>query len=266
MHERKGIILCGGSGSRLRPLTNYVTKQFLPIYDKPMIHYPLYTMLKMGIREILFISTPESTPILERNLGDGSDFGASFHYMVQNKPNGIAQAFVIGSEFLGNSHSCLILGDNVFYGSQCERVFRDACRSGDNTVFGYEVSDPERYGVVDFDNDGNVISIEEKPEHPRTRYAVPGIYFYDSEVVEISRSLKPSKRGEFEITDVNREYLRRGRLKFMRIKNGNAWLDTGTFDSLNDASNFIRTIETRTGVKVCDLERFRRKQVVLEGK
>jgi glucose-1-phosphate thymidylyltransferase len=258
MRERKGIILCGGSGSRLRPLTNYVTKQFLPIYDKPMIHYPLYTMLKMGIGEILFISTMESTPVLEWNLKDGSEFGAKFRYAVQEKPNGIAQAFVIGDEFIGNSPVCLLLGDNLFYGSQCERVFRDACRSEDNTIFGYQVSDPRRYGVVDFDADGNVLSIEEKPENPKTNYAVPGIYFYGQDVVGIAKSLKPSRRGEYEITDVNREYLKMGKLKFMKIKTGNAWLDTGTFGSLNDASNFIRTIEDRTGLKVCDLEKFRK--------
>lgn len=252
--KRKGIILAGGSGSRLSPLTKYVCKQLLPVYNKPMIYYPLYTLAKAGIDDILIISTPETTPILAKVLGDGHEFGISIKYRVQDKPNGIAQAFVVGEDFIGKSPVCLILGDNIFYGNQLEKVVKEACKSKDNTIFGYQVSDPERYGVVEFDEDGNVLSIEEKPANPRSNYAVPGIYFYGNDVVDIAKKLKPSARGEYEITDVNREYLKRKQLKMKRIGVGNAWLDTGTFQSLNDASNFVRMMEERTGVKINDIE------------
>lgn len=259
MTTRKGILLAGGSGSRLYPITKYVCKQLLPVYNKPMIYYPLYTLLKMGIRDVLIISTPETTPILQDKLGDGSEFGRHFTYRVQVKPNGIAQSFVIGKEFIGDSPVCLILGDNIFYGTQCERYFREAFKAEDNTIFGYPVSDPERYGVVEFDNEDNVISVEEKPQNPKSNYAIPGIYFYSNDVVEIAENLTPSARGEYEITDINRELLRRKSLKVKRLGFGNAYLDTGTFKSLNDASNFVRTIEDRTGLKVSDLDNFRKK-------
>lgn len=258
MTTRKGILLAGGSGSRLYPLTKYVCKQLLPVYNKPMIYYPLYTLLKMGIKEVLIISTPETTPIIQEKLGDGSDFGRYFSYKVQDKPNGIAQSFVIGKEFIGNDPICLILGDNIFYGVQCERYFKEAFRAEDNTIFGYPVSDPERYGVVEFDEDDNVISVEEKPKNPKSNYAIPGIYFYNNDVVGIAEKLKPSVRGEYEITDINKAYLDRKILKVKRLGFGNAYLDTGTFKSLNDASNFVRTIEDRTGLKVSDLENFRK--------
>lgn len=256
---RKGIILAGGSGSRLRPCTDFVCKQLLPVYDKPLIYYPMYTLVKAGIKDILIISTPETTPILESQLKDGSQFGIKLQYKVQEVPNGLAQAFVLGKEFIGDDKVCLILGDNIFYGNQLERLLSEANKSNDNVIFGYPVSDPERYGVVEFDDDGNVISLEEKPVQPKSHYAVPGIYFYNNDVVEIAENLKPSARGEYEITDVNKEYLNRGQLKMKRIGFGNAWLDSGTFPSLNDASNFVRTIQERTGLKVSDLERFKRK-------
>lgn len=260
MKRRKGIILAGGSGTRLIPLTKYVCKQLLPIYDKPVIYYPLYTLAKAGIKEILIISTPETTPILETQLGNCNEFGLSVSYKVQEKPNGIAQAFVVGEEFIGDSSVCLILGDNIFYGNQLEKCIREANKSSDNTIFGYPVSDPERYGVVEFDDDNNVISIEEKPKAPKSNYAVPGIYFYNNDVVEIAKNLKPSARGEYEITDVNKEYLKMKALKLKRFGVGNCWFDTGTFNSLNDASNFVRTIEERTGVKISDLESLNRRK------
>ena len=252
--RRKGILLAGGSGSRLAPLTKYVCKQLLPLYNKPVIYYPLYTLAKAGIKDILIISTPETTPILETQLGDCHEFGLSVSYKIQKKPNGIAQAFVIGEDFIGSSPVCLILGDNVFYGNQLEKCIKEANKSSDNTIFGYPVADPERYGVVEFDENDNVVSIEEKPKLPKSNYAVPGIYFYNNDVVEIANNLKPSTRGEYEITDVNREYLKRKQLKLKKFGVGNAWLDVGTFNSLNDASNFVRTIEERTGVKINDLE------------
>jgi glucose-1-phosphate thymidylyltransferase len=255
---RKGIILAGGKGQRLGNITKYVCKQLLPIYDKPMIYYPLYTLIKCGIKDILIISTPETTPILEKSLGNGKEYGCSFHYKVQETPNGLAQAFVLGEEFIGKDKVCLILGDNIFYGNQCEKFFKDSCKSNDNTIFGYPVSDPERYGVVEFDENDNVISIEEKPKTPKSNYAVPGIYFYNNDVIEIAKNLKPSARGEYEITDVNKEYLKRKNLKVKRLGFGNAYLDTGTFQSLNDASNFVRTIQERTGLKVSDLEIFKK--------
>ena len=254
--KRKGILLAGGANTRLFPVTHYICKSFAPVYDKPMIYYPLYTMLKMGIREILFISTPDATPVLEKNLGNGSEFSASFQYAIQTSPNGIAQAFVIGHDFIGDKPSCLILGDNIFYGAECQNAFSSACAGDENVIFGYPVSDPERYGVVEFDEDGNAISIEEKPRAPRSNYAVPGIYFYENEVLEVAAGLKPSARGEYEITDINAELMRRGRLKVVPLGPGNAYLDTGTFESLNDASQFVRTIQLRTGLKVCDISEF----------
>ena len=253
MSKRKGILLAGGTGSRLFPLTKYVCKQLLPIYNKPLIYYPLHTLLKAGIKDVLVISTPETTPILEKNLGDGSEFGCRFSYKVQETPNGIAQAFVIGEEFIGESRVCLILGDNIFCGSECEKLFRQACREDDNVIFGYPVADPERYGVVEFDEEGNALSIEEKPKKPKSNYAVPGIYFYNNSVVQIAKGLKPSARGEYEITDINKEYLARKDLKVMPIGLGNAYLDTGTFESMYEASTFVRTIELRTGLKIANL-------------
>lgn len=254
---RKGIILAGGQGTRLIPCTKFVCKQLLPIYDKPMIFYPLYTLLKMGIKDILIISTPETTPILSTRLGHGDEYGANIIYKVQHIPNGLAQAFVLGKDFIGKDKVCLILGDNIFYGNQAETFFKEACESDDNTIFGYPVSDPERYGVVEFDEDDNAVSIEEKPKNPKSNYAIPGIYFYNNDVVEIAENLKPSARGEYEITDVNKEYLKRKSLKVKRLGFGNAYLDTGTFSSLNDASNFVRTIQDRTGIKVSDIEQFK---------
>lgn len=252
--RRKGIILAGGQGTRLHPLTKYVCKQLLPIYNKPLIYYPLYTLAKAGIKDILIISTPETTPILESQLGHGENFSISLSYKVQEKPNGIAQAFVLGEEFIGKDKVCLILGDNIFYGNQLEKVVKEANKSNDNVIFGYPVADPERYGVVEFDEDGNVLSIEEKPKMPKSNYAVPGIYFYNNDVVDIAKNLKPSARGEYEITDVNKAYLSKKQLKMKRIGVGNAWLDAGTFQSLNDASNFVRMIEERTGMKISDIE------------
>lgn len=254
---RKGIILAGGQGTRLFPLTKFAVKQILPVYDKPMIYYPLYTLLKMGIKEILIISTLESTPILKENIGNGEEYGCKFSYKVQEKPNGIAQAFVLGKQFLKRERVCLILGDNIFYGTDYEKQFRDACRGSENVIFGYPVSDPQRYGVVEFDEEGNALSIEEKPKEPKSNFAVPGIYFFNNDVIEIAENLKPSARGEYEITDVNKEYLKRKQLKVKKIEVGNAYLDTGTFQSLNDASNFVRTIEERTGLKVSDIDEFK---------
>ena len=257
--KRKAIILAGGLGTRLLPLTKFACKQILPIYSQPLIYYPLYTILKMGIKDILFISTPETTPILEKNLGNGNEYDCNFSYKIQENPNGLAQAFILGKEFIGKSKVCLILGDNIFYGNQCEKFFKDACNSNNNVIFGYPVKDPERYGVVEFDENENIISIEEKPKKPKSHYAVPGIYFYNNDVIEIAENLKPSARGEYEITDINKEYLRRKQLNVKRLGFGNAYLDTGTFESLNDASNFVRTIEERTGIKVSDIEQFKRK-------
>ena len=258
MSERVGIILAGGSGTRLQPLTNYVCKQLLPIYDKPLIYYPLYTLLKIGIKKILIISTPETTPILKEKLSKSCyGLNVQLSYIIQEKPNGLAQAFVIGEKFIGNNKVCLILGDNIFFGTQFEKISKDASESNDNVIFGYWVADPQRYGIVEFDNNENVISIEEKPKCPKSNWAVPGIYFYNNDVVEIAKSLKPSLRGEYEITDINKIYLERHSLKFKKIEIGNAWLDCGTFQSLNDASNFVRTIEERTGLNVSDVNQFK---------
>ena len=250
----KGIILAGGSGTRLHPITLGTSKQLVDIYDKPMIYYPLSTLMSAGIRDILIITTPEDNASFKRLLGDGTQVGCRFEYAIQEVPNGLAQAFVIGAEFIGNDKVALILGDNIFYGTGFGKTLKELSEVEGGYVFAYEVSDPERYGVVEFDDNNKVISIEEKPAQPKSRYAVPGLYFYDNEVVKIARELKPSARGEYEITDVNKEYLQRGTLKVAVLDRGTAWLDTGTFDSLSDASEFVRVIEKRQGTKIGCIE------------
>ena len=250
----KGIILAGGTGTRLHPLTLAVSKQLMPIYDKPMIYYPLSTLISAGIREILIISTPHDLPLFRQLLGDGTKLGCRFEYEVQEHPNGLAEAFIIGKDFIGKDKVALVLGDNIFYGTGLSDLLQKNNDPDGGIIYAYHVQDPERYGVVDFDQKGKVLSIEEKPENPKSNYAVPGIYFYDNDVVEIASNIKPSHRGEIEITDVNKEYFNRGKLKVSILDRGTAWFDTGTFNSLMQASQFVQVIEERQGLKIGSIE------------
>jgi glucose-1-phosphate thymidylyltransferase len=250
----KGIILAGGSGTRLHPLTLSLSKQLMPIYDKPMIYYPLSTLMYAGINEVLIISTPKDLPLFKDLLGDGKKYGCRFEYAVQEHPNGLAEAFLIGEDFIGDDKVALILGDNIFYGTGLEKLLQNNNDPEGGIIYAYRVNDPERYGVVEFNEDGKAVSIEEKPEHPKSNYAVPGIYFYDNSVVEIAKNIQPSHRGELEITDVNKEYLKQGKLSVSILDRGTAWLDTGTFQSLMQASQFVEVIEQRQGLKVGAIE------------
>jgi glucose-1-phosphate thymidylyltransferase len=250
----KGIILAGGSGTRLHPLTLAVSKQLMPVYDKPMIYYPLSILMLAGINEILIITTPHDQEMFQKLLGDGKNLGCNFQYAIQEVPNGLAQAFVIGEEFIGNDKVALILGDNIFYGTGLQQILQSNSKPDGGVVFAYHVSDPERYGVVEFDDQNNAISIEEKPAHPKSNYAVPGLYFYDNDVIEIAKILRPSPRGEYEITDINKAYLEKGKLKVGILDKGTAWLDTGTFTSLMQAGQFVQVIEERQGLKIGCIE------------